>query len=162
MKKEISHEEKLEFYKKFHENDFNKKFDKVNGNLFKIGFVSLKVLSAIAIVGGLFNPWLFLFIWTAFDILVTCLFIRDVRSNIAIRGLSKNISYKDYRKMINSGEWNQLAHEYNSNINTSQNVSQILENNEDEKNLIKKTFSKKSNNKIDHELTNGEDQECLY
>ena len=163
MKTEISKEEKLKFYKKFHENDFNKKFYKFNDMLCKIGLVSLKVLSATAIIGGIFNPWLFLLICPAIDISLTCFFIRDIRSIIAINKLNTNITYRDYRKMTNSGEWKQLANEFHNkqsllnNIATNKTITQLnIEKNQNNIKPIKRSTEKAFNNELENSITNQE------
>ena len=111
MKKDISFEEKLEFYEKFNEKEFNEKYRNIGKISFKIGFISLKVLSAISIIGGIFNPWLFLGMLPAIAIPTACLLVDRYNRKQAIESLTKNITYKDFKEMMETNEFTKIKYE---------------------------------------------------
>jgi len=113
MKKEISHEDKLEFYKKFNDEKFVTYYNNISDKYDKIGLVSLKIFFSIALIGGIIIPWLFLCAIPAFIVPLSTLFLSHHKHKRAINKLSKNITYKDYIEMLESGEWLRLAKEAN-------------------------------------------------
>lgn len=111
MKENISFEEKLEFYEKFNEKEFNEKYRNIGKTPFWIGFISLKILTAISVIGGIFNPWLFLGMIPAIAIPSVCMLVDQYNRKSAIESLTKNITYKDFKEMMKTNEFTKIKYE---------------------------------------------------
>lgn len=135
MNKNISFEEKLEFYEKFNEKEFNEKFRKIGKVPFWIGFISLKVLTLGSVIGGIFNPVLFLGMIPAVAIPSICMFVDYCNRKAAIESLTKNVTYKDYKEMMKTDEFVKIKYEKSArqmkiNHYAKESDSQIIVNKE--------------------------------
>lgn len=111
MEKQISHEDKLDFYKEFNSTAFQTRLNKIKQQSFITSFTCLNICFTAAIICGLFNPLLFLFAIPGIVAPITTALNGHFKQKLLIESLNLNISYKDYKKMINSEEWSLLGYE---------------------------------------------------
>ena len=112
MKKDISHEEKLKFVEKFNDEKFQEYYKTIDKVLFPVGFISLKVFSIIAILGGIFiSPWFLLGFIHAFATPAITTYLAEIKRKEAIESLTKNITYKDFKEMLATDEFTKLQYE---------------------------------------------------
>ena len=173
MKNNISHEEKLEFYRSYNSEEFQTKLAKIKNNLFPIGFISLKVFSVAAILFGIFNPWLLFLAVPGVVTPFTVIAIGNHQQKQLIESINPNIKYKDFLQLQNSEEWQLLSYELsakemnakhyfeNSNKILEENINNTprsldccifeennAQNNDKETNLVRKTEKRIKNQKI--------------
>ena len=111
MKKEITHQDKLNFYKKFHSEDFIKLYQSLEQRSAGYGFMLTRVLSTAAFIAGFFIPWFFLVLLaTDLPILVHDI-NRHKKRKLLIESLVEGITYRDFVEMTENGEWQQLGAE---------------------------------------------------
>ena len=109
MKKEISHQDKLSFYKKFHSEDFIKLYQSLEQRSAGYGFMISRVISMGAFIAGFFFPWFFL-IFMAVDAPIMIGEInRHKKKKQLIESLVEGITYKDFVEMTENGEWAKLG-----------------------------------------------------
>jgi len=172
MKKEISHEEKLQFYKQYNSDEFQMKLQKITSDLFPIGYLGLKIGFIAAILGGLINLWLLLLVIPGVITQLATVVLSTIKQKKLIETINTNIKYKDFLKLRCSYEWTLLGYELEAkeklakeeeklqiiekeksknnqkniknNNNTKKKVSKNLQN---EKNLVKETEKRHKNQK---------------
>ena len=111
MNKNITRQEKLEFYKQYNSEEFQKRFkncDKIYRILF---FSSLPALTIASIILGCFNPWLFFCLVPALTVPFGFSALETSKRNKLIKEINKNFNDSDIYEMIESGEWSELAKE---------------------------------------------------
>lgn len=108
MKKEITQEEKIQFYKFFNEEETQKELLKIDEDTFKISFFSSMIGFGIAILSIAFSSWLFFLVLPIFAVTSTALAKRHTRKKELIENLTENITYRDYKK-IRKYDWLKLA-----------------------------------------------------
>lgn len=158
MKKNISNEEKLEFLEKFNNEEFQNYYKNIDKVLFPIGFVSLKVFTIFSILGSIMaSPWLLLGFIPAFVTPAITTYLAETKRKKAIESLTKNITYKDFKEMIENDELTKLQYEQSAkqmqiHHYAKENNSQIVANLDENK----KSNSKLSNQpiKISYNLLN--------
>ena len=155
MKKEISKEEKLEFFKKFHEKEFHEKYREIDKLLYPIGFGCLKAFSIIGVLGSIIlSPWLALCFIPAFITPTVAVLISESKRKKAIESLTENISYGDFKKIHNSDEWKQLAEEHCDRISK--------ELHEERKKNSSSEAKKSKKNAYDIEISDEEAKEYMF
>lgn len=116
MKKNISHEEKLEFYKDFNKKENLNNFQKLDSFFHPLIYVTYNIvalLASILIIGGFFLPELFLGLLPTFAALPVAKTILNIKKNKLIKSINDKFSYKDYLNMQKTGEWTSFVHELN-------------------------------------------------
>ena len=109
MKKEITHQDKLSFYKKFHSEDFIKLYQSLEQRSAGYGFMLTRVISLFAFVCGCFVPWFFLvLIPTELPAIVKEIQNYKQRKKL-IESLVEGITYSDFIEMTQNGEWIELG-----------------------------------------------------
>ena len=111
--KEISHEEKIEFYHKYNDEKFLATLRQTEDKCSKIGFRFLQIFFILAFVGGIFSLWLCLFMVPAMVVPMIMLGISYKINKKRIDNLTPNMTYKEFMKMFDNGEWKQIVQELN-------------------------------------------------
>jgi len=111
MKEKITHKEKLTFYKDYLANKTENKLTSIRERTFTIGFLSLKIGFISAICGGFIVPWLFLLSVPAILVPFIAITIGNRKLNKIIKSLNPKLTYKDFKKMQESGEWVHIGYE---------------------------------------------------
>ena len=111
MENNITHQEKLDFYKKYYSKDIQTKIHKYD-KIFKSLIVSTFVgLPTIAIIAGFFIPWCFLGLLPAVAIPLTILSIDAKKYEKILQSINPNITSNDMYEMLETGEWKRLGQE---------------------------------------------------
>ena len=128
--KQISKDEKIEFYKKYTNKEFQRNLEKAQERHHKIGLLAIKVFFIIGIVGMFISPWAAFAYLPGFIVPLITIHLSNLKQKKAVESLSENISYEDFMQMVESGEWQQLAHELaekakttNSFVEATQEIS---------------------------------------
>ena len=111
MKKEISHQDKLNFYKKFHSESFIKLYQSLEQRSAGYGFMLTRVVSMGAFVAGFFFPWFFLVFLSVETPIMINEINRHKKKKKLIESLVEGITYNDFVEMTENGEWQQLGME---------------------------------------------------
>ena len=114
MKKEVTHDKKLEFYKKYNSKSFQDKLNKTYEKFRKIFISSFFMGIPTTLVLGLINPWLFFCIIPIFAVPLTSTVIESAQIKKLVLKLDGDITYDDVLAMIESGEWTMLGYELNA------------------------------------------------
>lgn len=121
MKKEISHEEKIEFYHKYNDKEFQKSLQTTEDKYAKVGFILLEIFLTLSVIGGFLTLWLWLSIIPAITCPLTTMAISHNKNKKRIDALTKNMTYKTFVKMFDNGEWENIVKELNDEVPRSQN-----------------------------------------
>lgn len=114
MEKEVSHDKKLEFYKKYNSKSFQDKMNKIYDKFRKIFLSSFFIGIPITLVLGLINPWLFFSVIPALAVPLTTTAIESAKIRKLVLELDGDITHNDVLVMIESGEWTMLGYELNA------------------------------------------------
>ena len=120
MKKEISHKEKLEFYKKYNSEEFIKELKRDEDKYNKIGFNGLMILLLISVIGTFFCLWFAMLMLPCIDFPFCTMAVSFKSYKKKVDNLTPNITYKDFMKMYKNGEWQQLAKEVDNNLQVNE------------------------------------------
>ena len=121
MKKVISHQEKLEFYKKYNSPEFIKELSQDEEKFKVIGFWGLTSMTLLTVILLSFSYWFgfLMFPTVSFPFCMMAASFFSYKKKVA--NLTKNITYKDFIEMYKNGEWQQIAKEINT---ASQEISE--------------------------------------
>lgn len=109
MKQDISLEEKIEFYKKYTDKEFQGFIEATENKYSKIGLLSIKIFFVVGVVGMFFSPWLVFGFLPGFIIPITTMSISHFKIKKRVDALTPNLTYKDFIEMFNSNEWKHIA-----------------------------------------------------
>ena len=109
--KEISHEEKIEFYHKYNDEKFLKSLKDTEDKYAKIGFRFLQIFMILALVGGIFSLWLCLFMIPAIVVPFSMMIVSYRINKKRIDNLTPNMTLKKFMEMFDNGEWKEIVTE---------------------------------------------------
>ena len=109
VKKQISNEEKLEFYKKYTDKEFLLELDKMQDKYFKIGHTAIKIFFSIGVIGMFFTPWIIFAFLPGFVIPIVCIHLSNKKHQEAVEKLTENITFDYFLEMVETGEWYEIA-----------------------------------------------------
>lgn len=111
MKKEITHEEKLEFYKNYNSEEFQSQYKNIKHNYNIDGFTSNLILFCSAIALAFINPVFLIGILYPIVISADEFLTIKKKERKLIETINPNITYKDFKKLKHSYEWTLLGYE---------------------------------------------------
>jgi len=111
MKKEITHDEKLKFYKQYTNKEFQEELNKTYKVTRPLFIATITALPITAIVLGIFNPWMFLGLIPAFTLPFGFSALETYKRNKKIGELNKNFNDGVIYEMMETGEWQKLGYE---------------------------------------------------
>ena len=111
MKKEITHEEKFEFYKTFNSETFKNKYNQIKYEQNTYSMVSNVILFCSAIGFSFINPVFLMGLAYPTIIVANDIVTKRNKYKSLIEKINPNISYKDFKKLKRSYEWTLLGYE---------------------------------------------------
>ncbi len=153
MKNEITHEEKLDFYKKFTENKLQSKLDSISTQTARIGIHSTAISLMISCACGIINPWLFFLLIPSSFLPIIFLKVSSFLQNKEIQKLNKNFTIKTLEDMKKTTEWYLLGREANAQQLKFQNSNENSQKKYNKRNV--KNVSNNQNIKKKHKINNN-------
>ena len=149
--KNVSKQDKINFYKQITSAEFQHKIQAIEDKYYKIGSYSIKIFLALIIIGCFITPWIAFAGIPAFTIPIVTIHLSNKKIKQEVEGINSLFSYEDLINMKTSGEWALIAKEiYSPKVSTEQNNnSKIFSNN---KTAEFKTKDIEYNNTSNHEI----------
>ena len=111
MNNEITHKEKLDFNKKFNEQNLQTKLNDISTKTARVGIHTTAISLMVSGVLGTINPWLLFLLIPSSLLPVVFLKISNNLQNREIKKINKKFSMKMVEEMQKSTEWYLLCHE---------------------------------------------------
>ena len=106
--KNITNQEKSEFYQKYTNTDFQEKLQTIEDKHAKIGLNSIKIFFVLGIIGMFISPWCVFLFLPGFLVPLSTLIISYNKTKKEINKLCKNITYEDLIKMVETGDFQKI------------------------------------------------------
>jgi len=109
--KNISKQDKIDFYLQFTDKDFQKKLHQIDEKYFKIGLNSIRIMLAVIFFGLFLTPWIVFAAIPGLIIPIAMIKISNKKFKKEVNKLNKNITYEMLVEMKKSGEWMKISRE---------------------------------------------------